>query len=167
MSYTVSFVQFPETKVAAIEHRGSPDEEHATAMKLVAWRIRNRLSAEDHRSYGVHFTDPHTVEPSQHRVDFCVSVNEPVISNPEGVIPKTIPSNRCAVARYLGSRANNLAAVYLWEQWLPSSGERPGGFPMFFHYVNVGPNVKEFEMVTDVYLPLFSVEAPESGTGAA
>ena len=24
----------------------------------------------------------------------------------------------------------------------------------FFHYVNVGPSVKEHEMVTDVYLPL-------------
>ena len=26
--------------------------------------------------------------------------------------------------------------------------------PMIFHYVNVGPNVKPEEMITDVYLPL-------------
>lgn len=26
--------------------------------------------------------------------------------------------------------------------------------PVFFHYVNVGPNLREEEMLTDVYLPL-------------
>jgi AraC family transcriptional regulator len=65
-----------------------------------------------------------------------------------------IPSNRCALARDVGSRHNNKAAVYLYEEWLPRSGEALGDFPIFFHYVNVGPNVLEEEMITDVYLPL-------------
>jgi AraC family transcriptional regulator len=30
----------------------------------------------------------------------------------------------------------------------------PGDFPVFFHHVNVGPNVAEYQMITDVYLPL-------------
>jgi AraC family transcriptional regulator len=34
------------------------------------------------------------------------------------------------------------------------SGEIPGDFPIFFHYVNVGPVVREEEMITNVYLPL-------------
>ncbi|MDD2853387.1 MAG: GyrI-like domain-containing protein, partial [Desulfuromonadaceae bacterium] len=51
-------------------------------------------------------------------------------------------------------RSNNRAAVYLYETWLPQSGEALGDLPMIFHYVNVGPNVKEEEMITDVYLPL-------------
>ena len=29
-----------------------------------------------------------------------------------------------------------------------------GEFPILFHYVNVGPEVKDHEMITDVYLPL-------------
>jgi hypothetical protein len=29
-----------------------------------------------------------------------------------------------------------------------------GDFPMSFHYVDVGPNVREEEMITDVYLPI-------------
>ena len=61
---------------------------------------------------------------------------------------------RCALARHLGSRAHNEAAVFLYREWLPRSGEMPGDFPMFFHYVNVGPDVREDEMITDVYLPL-------------
>ena len=43
---------------------------------------------------------------------------------------------------------------FLYREWLPQSGERLGDFPIFFHYVNVGPEVKEHDMITDVYLPL-------------
>lgn len=61
---------------------------------------------------------------------------------------------RCAVARYIGSRDEVRAAAYLYETWLPSSGETLRECPVIFHYVNVGPNVPEHEMITDVYLPI-------------
>ena len=150
----VQIVIFPETKVAAVEHRGPPQLEYETAKRLVAWRQRNHLSRELHRSYGVHYTDPYTTAPADHRVDFCLSVNFDVAPNAEGVINKVIPQNRCALARHYGSRAHNSAAVYLYQEWLPRSGESLGDFPVIFHYVNVGPEIAEHEMITDVYLPL-------------
>ena len=150
----VRLVDFPETRVAVLEHHGPPQLEHQTARRLVQWRLRHQLSPDRHRTYGVHFTDPRTTPPEQHRVDFCVSVDEDVAPNPEGVITKVIPEGRCAVVRHLGSRANVSAAVYLHEVWLPQSGETLRDFPIFFHYVNVGPNLQEDELITDVYLPL-------------
>jgi AraC family transcriptional regulator len=151
----VQIVTFPETPVAAIEHRGPPALEHDTVRKLVAWKIEHGfLDPARYRSYGVHYTDPRTTAPADHRVDFCLSFEGDVPPNPYGIVGKTIPGGRCALARHLGSRAHNAAAVYLWEAWLPQSGESPGDFPFFFHYVNVGPNVREEDMVTDVYLPL-------------
>jgi AraC family transcriptional regulator len=150
----VQIVVFPETKVAAVEHRGSPQLEYQTAKNLVAWRLRNHLDREHHRSYGVHYTDPYTTPPADHRVDFCLSVDFDVLPNPDGVISKVIPRNRCALARHLGSRAHNTAAVLLYREWLPQSGEALGNFPIFFHYVNVGPEVQDADMITDVYLPL-------------
>ncbi len=150
----VRIVDFPETKVAAVEHHGSPELEYATARKLIDWRIQNRLPPDRHRSYGIHYTDPRTTPPELHRVDFCVSVNDDVSPNSHGIITKVIPGGRCAVVRHIGSRAHIPAAPYLYDVWLPQSGERPGKFPIFFHYVNVGPNVQEHEMITDVYLPL-------------
>ena len=150
----VQIVVFPETKVAAVEHRGPPQLEYETAKKLVAWRQRNHLSRELHRSYGVHYTDPYNTPPADHRVDFCLSVDFEVAPNAEGVINKVIPRNRCALARHHGSRAHNAAAVYLYQEWLPRSGESLGDFPIIFHYVNVGPEIAEHEMITDVYLPL-------------
>ena len=150
----VQLVDFPTTQVAALEHHGPPEREHDTARKLVEWRLQNRLPPDRHRSYGVHYTDPRTTAPADHRVDLCISVHDEVAPNPQGVINKVIPDGRCALARHLGSRAHIAAATYLYEIWLPQSGEIRRDFPIFFHYVNVGPGVREDEMITDVYLPL-------------
>jgi AraC family transcriptional regulator len=153
-SMDVRIVEFPETKVAVVEHHGSPHLEHETARKLIAWRKRNQLGRDRHRSYGVHYTDPYTTPPADHRVDFCVSVDFDVPPNAEGVVNKVIPRGRCALARHLGSRAHVAAAEFLYREWLPRSGEALGDFPIFFHYVNVGPDIDEDDMITDVYMPL-------------
>ena len=150
----VSIVDFPETRVAAVEHRGPPELEHESVKRLIEWRIENGVSPDRHRTYGVHYTDPSRTPPDQHRVDICVSFDGPVAPNRQGVIVKVIPGGRCAVARHVGSRAHVSAAQYLYDVWLHASGESPGDFPLFFHYVNVGPRVLEHEMITDVYLPL-------------
>ncbi len=151
----VEIVAFPRTKVAAIEHRGSPAHEHETARKLIAWKLEQRLlDPSRHRSYGIHYTDPRSTPPEDHRVDFCLSIEDDVAPNALGIVTKFIPANRCARARDVGSRHDNKAVVFLYRDWLPGSGEVQGDFPVFFHYVNVGPNVAAHEMITDVYLPL-------------
>jgi len=151
----VRIVMFPVTKVAAIEHFGSPAREHDTVRKLIAWKIEKRfLDPLKYRSYGVHYTDMQITNPSDHHVDFCLSIDVDVGPNSFGIVNKVIPSHRCAFARDVGSRHKNQAAAYLYEQWLPRSGESPGAFPLVFHYVNVGPHTREEDMITDVYLPL-------------
>ncbi len=151
----VEIVTFPETKVAAIEHAGSPTLEYETVRKLIAWKLENRLlDPLIYRNYGIHYTNPRNTPPSKHRVDFCLSLGEDVRENPYGIVGKIIPSLRCARARDIGSRSENKAAVYLYETWLSQSGESPADFPMFFHYVNVGSNLRQEDMITDVYLPL-------------
>jgi AraC family transcriptional regulator len=151
----VRIVDFPETKVALIEHVGLPFLEHETARKLIAWKIEHRLlDPLKHRNYGIHHTNPRTTPAEQHHVDFCLSVEADVVPNPHGIRNGFIPALRCAVARDTGSRADNKAIVHLVESWLPQSGETHGDFPIFFHYVNVGPNVRPEDMITDAYLPL-------------
>lgn len=158
----VEMVDFPETRVAVVEHRGPPRLEYESVKRLVAWRRENGLPPSPaNRTYGLHYNDPRTVDPSEYRVDICVSVDAAVRPNPYGVIGRVIPACRCARARHVGSRANVKAAAYLYEEWLPASGERPADLPVIFHYVNVGPDVQEHEMITDVYLPL----APSADTG--
>lgn len=157
----VTIVTFPETRVAAISHVGSPAREHDTVRRLVAWKLENRLTDQTrHRTYGLHYTDPRSVDPSKHRVDFCLSCDGPVEPNEYGIVQMTIPAMRCALARDVGSRLDNKAARFLYDEWLPRSGERIAARPLVFHYVNVGPNVKEQEAITDVYMPLGQGTAP-------
>ena len=151
----VDIVMFSQTRVACISHRGSPAQEHDTARKLIAWKIENRLLDQArYRSYGLHYTDPRTINPGEYRVDFCLSYEGPVASNSHGIGEMVIPEMRCARARDVGSRLNNKAAQFLYDEWLPQSGEQLSGQPLVFHYVNVGPAVFENEAITDVYLPL-------------
>jgi AraC family transcriptional regulator len=151
----VSIVTFPETRVAAISHVGPPFQEHETARRLIAWKLERRLLDQAlHRSYGLHYTDPRKGDPSAHRVEFCLSYEGRVEPNSYGIFEKTIPAMKCALARDVGSRLDNQAAKYLFDQWLPQSGEEMADQPVIFHYVNVGPGVKDHEAITDVYLPL-------------
>ena len=154
-SMNVEIILFPLTRLACIEHIGPPALEHDTAKKLISWKLEHGyVNPVKYGNYGVHYTDPRTTPPSQHRVDFGISFDGAIEYNPYGVVSKMIPASRCARARDVGSRYNNQAAIFLIENWLPKSGETMGDFPMFFHYVNVGPNLQENEMITDVYLPL-------------
>ena len=151
----VSIVTFPETRIAIVSHVGPPLLEHETAGKLIAWKLQHGLLDQTlFRSYGLHYTDPATVDPAEHRVDFCLSYDGRIEPNPYGVVEGTIPMARCAMARDVGSRLNNQAAWYLFYEWLPRSGEQMAAGPLVFHYVNVGPSVKDHEAITDVYLPL-------------
>jgi AraC family transcriptional regulator len=151
----VSIVTFPETKVAAINHLGPPQEEHSTLLKLVQWKIENQfLDQSIHRHYGLHYTDSRKIDPKEHQVEFCLSISEKIESNTHGVYEKTIPNLRCALARDVGARFDNQAALFLYDNWLPKSGETMADYPIIFHYVNVGPNIQSHEAITDVYLPL-------------
>ncbi len=76
----VEIVIFPETKVAAIEHHGSPALEHETVRKLVAWKLEKRLLDQSkYRSYGLHYTDSRNTPPSEHHVDFCLPLKKMLV----------------------------------------------------------------------------------------
>ena len=149
----VDIVDFPDTRVAAIEHSGSSAGVYDSTRKLIEWRIANRVPPQGHATYGVHH-DLRTHADSGYRVDICVAYDREVPPNPQGVVAKVIPGGRCARVRYTGSREHIPVVQPLFTEWLPASGERLRDFPVFFHYVNVGPGVQDHEMVTDVYLPI-------------
>ncbi len=152
----VKIVTFEEIKVAALEHRGAPEQVDDSARAFIAWRKESKLSpVKTSKTYGIAYDDPDAVEPEAFRFDICGSVITDVPANPQGVINKVIPGGRCAVARHLGSHDRiGESASYLYREWLPGSGEALRDFPLFFHYLNLKPETPEHELITDIYLPL-------------
>lgn len=150
----VKIINFPETMIAALEHHGPEHLTYNTTKKFVEWRQANGVKPGDGETYGIHYSDPASTLPEDYRLDICVSVELEIAENPQGVINKVIPAGRCAVIRHHGSRDYIPAADYLYREWLPDSGEELRDFPPFFHYINVGPDVKDPDMITDIYLPI-------------
>ncbi|MGB4247617.1 MAG: AraC family transcriptional regulator [Pseudohongiellaceae bacterium] len=151
---TVEIVNFPATPIAALEHHGPEHLSYNTTLKFIEWRKANGVKPNQGQTYGIHYSDPATTLPQDYRLDIAVSIDKPVAANPQGVVNKIIPAGRCARVRHLGSRHDVTAATWLYREWLPDSGEQLRDYPIFFHYVNVGPDVKPEDMITDVYLPL-------------
>ena len=154
MNKHVEIVEFPTTRVACVEYQGPEPRSLSATMQLVAWRRENGVSPDQGMTLGVHYSDPRTTPPEDFRLDICVSYDGEIAPNEHGVIAKTIPGGRCARMRHLGSRNWMPEPDYLYAQWLPDSDETPRDFPLFFHYVNVGPDVRDADMITDIYLPL-------------
>lgn len=153
----VKIVDFPETSVAMLTHKGQVERMNDTAACFIQWRKSTGLSpVATSQTYGVAPHDPETTKPDDFRFDFCGTVNAPINEdNPFGVINSTIPAGRCAVLRHHGLHdLLGEMARYLYRDWLPASGEELRDFPLYFHYFNFVHEVATHELVTDIYLPL-------------
>ena len=152
----VKIVDFAETIIAVLEHRGAPALINESVTKFIDWRKSSGLSpATASRTFGLAYDNPDAVEPQDFRFDICGEIDEPVPDNPQGIVTKRIPAGRCASVRHFGSTDRiGESAYYLYRDWLPDSGEELRDFPLFFHYLKLMPETPEHELVTDVYLPL-------------
>ena len=151
----VRIVDFPETRVAVLAHRGDPKHIGASIRQFIEWRRHNHLSPAVSATFNIVYDDPEDTDPDAYRLDLCAAVDHPVAPNPFGVVAKTLPAGRCAVLRHIGSDAHLRDTVtYLYADWLPGSGETLREFPLYFQRVRLFPDVPECEAVTDVFLPL-------------
>ena len=152
----VKIVNFKQTKIAALEHRGDPKLVNNSVKKFIEWRKQSGLSpVASSSTMGIAYDNPETTAPEQFRFDICGSVTEDVAINKQSIITKQIPAGRCAVVRHTGSHANiKDAAYFLYRDWLPKSGAELRDFPLFFHYLNLIQDTPEHELLTDVYLPI-------------
>ncbi len=154
-SAAVRIVDFPETRVAVLEHRGDHRQLGDTIRTFIAWRRENRLPPRTSATFNLLYNDPDTTPPEQFHMDLCAAVEGPVPANELGIVERVIPAGRCASLRLVGSDQGLGAALdCLYREWLPSSGEEPRDFPPFVHRVTLYPDVPEHEAITDVFLPL-------------
>lgn len=143
------------TPVAIMEHRGDPATIGATIQRFIAWRKATSLSPKAGPTFNVFHSDPRTVPPAEYRMDLCVGTDRRIEANDDGVRAGLIPGGRCAVLRVTGNTDNlEPAALYLYRDWLPTSGEEARDFPLFCQRLTFFPEVPEQEAVADLFLPL-------------
>ena len=143
------------TPVAIMEHRGDPAAIGSTIQRFIAWRKAFGLSPRTSPTFNVFHSDPRTTPAAEYRMDLCVGTDRPIDANVEGVDAGTIPGGRCAVLRVVGN-TNNLepAALYLYRDWLPASGEEARDFPLYCQRLVFFPDVAEHEAMAELFLPL-------------
>ena len=150
----VQLVNFPETSVAALEHRGDQALIHQSVRRFIEWRREHGLTPPASATFNIFWSDPATTPPEEYRIDLCAATTRSVPANDLNIVAKTIPAGRCAVLRHIGPDPLHATFRYLYLNWLPSSGETPRDYPPFAQRVAFPPQVQEHESIVDLYLPL-------------
>ncbi len=151
----VKLINFKDTKVAALEHRGDPNLIENSVRKFIEWRKQNNLPPKVSDTFNILYDNPAEIAPDDYRLDICAVTEREVADNQFGIVEKTIPGGRCAVLRHIGSDTNlGESITYLYSKWLPLSGEELRDFPPFLQRLSFFPDVPEYEAIIDIFLPL-------------
>ena len=151
----VTIRDVPPTRVAIMEHRGSPETLGDTIRRFIAWRKAAGLHPRTSPTFNVWHSEGRPAQQDEYSIDLCVGTDQPIEPNGEEIKAGEIPGGRCAVLRVVGFTDNlEPAALYLYRDWLPASGEEARDFPIYCQRLSLFPEVPEHEAVADVFLPL-------------
>lgn len=156
LTMQVQVIDFIETRVAALEHCGSPGLVKESVRKFIDWRKQSGQSPiASSKTFGIPRNNPETTPADAFRFDICGEIDEPVALNAYGIREVVIPGGRCAVVRHTGSPDHIGETIYpIYRDWLPGSGEELRDHPLFFHYLSVFPETPQDQWQTDIYIPL-------------
>lgn len=152
----VTIRDVPPTPVAMLEHRGDRTRLGETFERFRAWRKAAGLSPETSPTFMIFRSEREPAVPADYSMDICVGTDRPIGADDDTMKAGVIPGGRCAVLRYPGN-TNNLepAALYLYRDWLPASGEEVRDFPLYCRrQLAFIPEVSAHEPVIELFLPL-------------
>ncbi|SFO29837.1 AraC family transcriptional regulator [Bradyrhizobium sp. Ghvi] len=151
----VTIREVPTTRVAIMEHRGSPATLGATIQRFIAWRKARGLHPGISPTFNVWRSERNPASPADYSTDLCVGTDQPITGSDGDVKAGEIPGGRCAVLRVVGYTDNlEPAALFLYREWLPASGEEARDFPIYCQRLSFFPDVPEHETVAELFLPL-------------
>ncbi|PXA91117.1 AraC family transcriptional regulator [Nostoc sp. 3335mG] len=145
----------PTTPVAMFEHRGDPATIDVTIQRFIAWRKAAGLSPRTNPTFNIWHSERRPADRADYRMDLCVGLNagQGVDETDDAVRIGEIPGGRCAVLRVTGDTHDlEPAALYLYRDWLPASGEETRDFPIYCQrFISEGP---ELATAAELFLPL-------------
>ena len=148
--------QTPPTPVAVLEHRGDRATLGTTIERFIAWRKAAGLSPETSATYNIFRSERIPENPADYSMDLCIGTDRPIAEDDPVMKAGEIPGGRCAVLRVVHDTHNlEPAALYLYRDWLPASGEEARDFPIYCQrHFSFPPNATVHEVVVELFLPL-------------
>ena len=143
------------TPVAIFEHRGDRRTIDATIQRFIAWRKAAGLSPKTSPTFNIWYSERDPVNSADYSMDLCVGIKAGYAIEPNeyGVKAGEIPGGRCAVLRVTGDTHNlEPAALFLYRDWLPASGEEMRDFPIYCQRLFL--NQPELDTAAELFLPL-------------
>ncbi|RDE06480.1 AraC family transcriptional regulator [Sphingomonas aracearum] len=151
----VTIREVSPTSVAILEHRGDPAMVGATIQRFIAWRRKAGLVPPASATFNIFHGDPRTAAPADYRMDLCAGTDQSFEQHGERVEAGLIPGGRCAVLPVVGGTDDlEPAALFLYRDWLPASGEELRDFPLYCQRLSFFPDVSEHQAVAELFLPL-------------
>lgn len=143
-------------RVAALEHRGTPETLEESIAIFRAWRQASGCSPiAVKRTFGVPLSNPEKIPAEAFRFAICAEVDADIADNDAGVQCREIMGGRYAKLRHKGSMQSlNRQVDVMLRNWLPTTEESKRESPMFFEYLNITAENSEADAITDIYLPL-------------
>ena len=135
-------------RLAVSEHRGSYMD-----IGRAFSRVRDRVGAGS-LMVAIYADDPDAVPVADLR-SAAGTVVDPGAEIPHDLVERMVPAGRYAIMRYIGPYSS-MHAAYLWlyGQWLLSSGEEPRDHPIIEEYLTDPATTPPVDAVTDILLPL-------------
>ena len=152
----VTIRDMPPTPVAIMEHRGDRATIPDTIERFVAWRKAAGLSPETSPTFNIFRSERTPANPADYAMDICVGTDRAIGPDDAPMTAGEIPGGRCAVLRVVQNTYNlEPAALYLYRDWLPASGEEARDFPVYCRrHISVFPNAPVHDVVVELFLPL-------------
>ncbi|MBW6422279.1 AraC family transcriptional regulator [Rhizobium sp. XQZ8] len=144
------------TPVAILEHRGDRTTLGTTIERFIAWRKAAGLSPETNPTFNIFRSERTPAVPADYSMDLCVGTDRPIDKDDDVMKAGMIPGGRCAIMRVVHDTHNlEPAALYLYRDWLPASGEEARDFPIYCQrHFSFLPNSAVHEVVVELFLPL-------------
>jgi AraC family transcriptional regulator len=144
------------TPVAILEHRGDRATLGDTIERFIVWRKAAGLSPQTSPTFNIFRSERTPANPADYSMDLCVGTDMPIDVDDAVMKPGVIPGGRCAVLRVNGASHNlEPAALYLYRDWLPASGEEARDFPIYCQrHLVFSPGALTHDAIAELFLPL-------------
>ena len=153
-AYAVEMIDLPVLRVAAVQQRGDYQFSSKAFERLMTAAATTGLLGPATRTIGIFNGDPVVVPPEELITMACITV--PDEWQPSGdLVEAHIAGGRYARIVHVGSYAELKTAYdWLYQTWLPESGEEPRDLPCVEEYLNDARQVAPKDLETAVMMPL-------------